>query len=412
MSIRESDLLRSQSRDLSKMIRAYKREVVIIGVQHILESTVSLFQYLLKAGIKKENVFLTGKIYSENKESAHKLTSLGINYINTSLQKESDYDLSFKNLLSQLWEIFFAANYNENITLIVIDDGGKLIKSIPRQAIKKYHVIAIEQTTSGIEKKGSNSIPVIEVATSAVKRIIEPHLISEAIIDKLLKNYESISLNHSGVIGKGYLGSVLFNYLKTGYTNIKAYDITESFETCRNLFTTSRLIIGATGHDISKTIEHHLPKGHEVNLCSVSSSDVEFRALKQTALMSNSYTNEERILRFKKGQSNFNLLNRGYPINFDNSSESVKFDKIILTRSLIFQAVIQALQIDKNSYAVKKVMINPESQRKILFNWIDGLRNKILPELLKPEVISNFENTKWIELNSGGYRMPISTSFI
>jgi hypothetical protein len=77
----------------------------------------------------------------------------------------------------------------------------------------------IEQTRGGLYSPAINSLPfpLIEVASSAIKRHLESPLIVEAIIKKLhnaLGTRKDIHLNTVfGVIGNGAIGSSVTRYL-------------------------------------------------------------------------------------------------------------------------------------------------------------------------------------------------------
>ena len=56
--------------------------IYIVAVQHILETTGSLFEAIIHIGIKPNNIHLIGKIYSTNIETKDKLKRIGINVYN------------------------------------------------------------------------------------------------------------------------------------------------------------------------------------------------------------------------------------------------------------------------------------------------------------------------------------------
>jgi len=69
-----------------------------------------------------------------------------------------------------------------NAKIIVLGYGGFALKNVPEDILQKYEVFGIEQTTSGIRLQNTfKKFPVIPVASSAAKTIIEPPIVSEAV---------------------------------------------------------------------------------------------------------------------------------------------------------------------------------------------------------------------------------------
>lgn len=65
------------------------------------------------------------------------------------------------------------------------------------------------------------------------------------------------------------------------------------------------------------------------------------------------------------------VLRSGFPVNFDNSLESVPSHDIQLTRGLIFGAVLQACDLLQQTVTAfpRNVMLDPLIQELVLNTW-------------------------------------------
>ena len=70
----------------------------VIGVQHLLVTTHSMFKVLAQRGLKAENVAILGKCYSTDPEVFHAMRSEGFDICDNSLEYNSHepFDLQFK----------------------------------------------------------------------------------------------------------------------------------------------------------------------------------------------------------------------------------------------------------------------------------------------------------------------------
>jgi S-adenosylhomocysteine hydrolase len=172
---------------LDQLLEKHKTELdlkdyFIISVQHLMRSTGSLFETLLEWGINPKHIFLTGKIYSAHQETIEKIKQLEINVKTPTIPVELGYYANYleKDVLD-LWKELEKV-LTPNAKIIVLDDGGFALKNVPEDILQKYEVFGIEQTTSGIRLQNTfKKFPVIPVASSAAKTIIEPPIVSEAV---------------------------------------------------------------------------------------------------------------------------------------------------------------------------------------------------------------------------------------
>ncbi|MBX9744387.1 MAG: hypothetical protein K2X08_04155 [Chlamydiales bacterium] len=228
--------------------------------------------------------------------------------------------------------------------LIVLDDGGKCINYLNKANTISVPVIAIEQTSAGYEAIKSQILqfPVINVARSPVKLILESPMIAQAAAERLYTSLsqKGLCFNEALIIGGGAIGQALKNRLSADI-KIVIYDqnisLNESGEPdLSKLLKKFHLIIGCTG---KTSIPHEMHCNFLPGsvLVSVSSSDREFDA---------------HYLRKKLPESDFwhqdltvneiLLVNSGFPVNFDGERENIEPELIQLTIALIAGAIIQA----------------------------------------------------------------------
>jgi hypothetical protein len=171
-------------------------------------------------------------------------------------------------------------------------------------------------------------------------------MIAETVVLKALNRIAALNPQKVLILGNGSIGSSINLVLKGKY-DVQIYDpyqvtseITNSnFDSHLQKFD---LIIGCTGNtSLPYSIHVFLKKG--CILFSASSSDREFDAVyirKECHIVSYCHQDikTDRI----------NLLNCGFPINFNGDRNSVPIDKIQLTRALLLAAFFQALDTDES----------------------------------------------------------------
>ena len=395
---------------------------VIVGIQHILPTTVSLFDSLIRLGVKPENIHLLGKGYSTLYTSREQILKLGIQIQSNSAQdKLGDFSQCFLHDICRLWAHVYANLAGKDVdAIIIMDDGGHCLVNVPPKISKRYSIVGIEQTTSGLlnPKVLNLQFPLIEVASSAAKKSLEPPVISKAIIKKLVDVSEIGNKKVScGVAGFGSIGkAVAYELSRLGH-RVSLYDIVHdnniknhNYSWCKNvdeLLSKSDYIFGCTGRDLAGEFRlNNLTIGNKY-LISCSSDDTEFLSLlkliHRVHPRKSSFSPFADIIYENKKNVLIKIYRGGFPINFDNSSEAEPSQSIQLTRGLMFAALIQALSIlnlhRKNSHA--RIALDTMLQHFIAQKWsvyqsIDGQLESRL---------SHFRNLGWISRNSSGIQV-------
>jgi hypothetical protein len=380
-----SDLCRS---DLSELFS----HAVFVCVQHILETTGSLLEAMIGLGAKPASVHIVGKCYSTNPDVLDELSQLGISCHGGSLPTSlGTYRSAAENDVGELWQRVLRATECLSLKrLVVLDDGGRCISAVPSEILKRVPVIGIEQTTSGLRHPNPARFPVIEVASCAAKKVIEPHMIARALFSKVVTMLGGTPLPSAcGVVGFGSIGrAVAVALVRKGHTvhvcdpmyvrHTIPGDMVYA-ATFRDVLSQCDCIFGCSGNDITYDPEALFGggTGHKI-LISCSSEDQEFRSLLQHIAKTLNGPAPDPLSSFTFGfpgsDLNLTLLRGGFPSNFDGARESVNAGDIELTRGLLLGAVIQALaRIDgTNDGLSSRLMLDPIIQQYVVEQWLRG----------------------------------------
>jgi len=385
------------------------QDTALVALQHVLETTGSMLESLFRIGLDPENVFLTGKIYSEHRDTARKLQrEFGITYLEPKPpQRLGTYNQRLDRDALGLWEKVSAASPNTE-KIIALDDGGHLLRNVPPSLLNEYVVTGVEQTTSGVQTL--SPFPVVQVAISAAKSYLEPSLITEAVFEKVKTQIESLPKVPVGVVGLGRIGGAVVRGVLKHRENANTFDKDESLslslegaQRCSSLtqlIDRSGVIFGCTGQDISKQ-ETWLSKvqGHKV-LISCSSSDVEFRRLLRMTRM-HDVENPLAPLELEVPPTGprLTVLRGGFPINFDRTKESVPAQDIQITRGLLVGGILQATRKLPQDGA-DDVALSARLQRRVVRSWFEDQPRRL--ETYENDVLEKLDSLDWIREHSGG----------
>ncbi len=95
------------------------------------------------------------------------------------------------------------------------------------------------------------------------------------------------------------------------------------------------------------------------------------------------------------------ILRGGFPINFDDSGESVPANDIQLTRALVLGSVLQAIQFFGKSEILDKggvYALDPQIQSFVIREWLKYQPAHRFPK----DITDKFQNEEWILEHSGG----------
>lgn len=340
--------------------------VLLIGCQHILETTHMMLRSLYDFGLEPKNIFLIGKCYSTSRSVWQEMRQEGIQISSLSFFFESclAFDKQFCDILVQfLKHVLSRVNFSKFNKVILIDDGGQFL-TLSMQFFKEYkNIVGIEQTSSGYEKiKFCIPVfPIINVARSQAKLVFESPMIADAVIEKILKHLNALKYASKQILIMGYgaIGAAIYAVLKKEY-HVQVYDkkiYKKDVDRDKHL-QAADMIIGCTGETCLFFSQYkYLKKG--CVLISASSSDREFDAVHMRRKSKNTQSCHDDI-----EQEGITLLNCGFPINFDGNRNSVAPCKIQLTRALLLAAILQAYEISRSSFGILPLDI--DMQKKIV----------------------------------------------
>lgn len=403
------------------------KDTLLVCGQHLLESTGSLFESLLQAGARADAIFVLGKCYSSSDIVVDRLRALGIATLPGSAPHAPGWhQRALEQDVRQLWSLVGdRANSRTTRFVIVLDDATRISQFAPSYIDPSIPVVAIEQTTSGVMTRDC-PYPLIDVACSGVKRLIEPTMIADAVVDKLRRHlprpYNELRI---GLLGLGAIGGALSHTLSRMDVVVSGYDLDEARESrhagltrlrsARELLHGSDVVIGCTGTPNALAVAD-VVRGLDGDkmLVSCSTSDIEFRPILQAAgtqLPSATVLDAGPCRTIAINDSNagyrLRLPRSGFPINFDNSMYSVPNDRIQLTRALLLGAIFQALALLRDGVPCNSahLMLDPKLQQFCAMTW-DAIGAGREARAALP-----FDDVKWIASASSGTYFTASPIF-
>jgi len=394
------------------------QKILFVCVQHLLHTSASLFETLIELGAEPSNIFLIGKHYSTCDTVSEKIKNMGIQLQKlTPLQKSGEYASIFNRDISAMWQqVQNHLNSHEITAVVVLDDGGKCLEFITRGVLAKLPVIGIEQTTAGLFNPAviNLHVPFIDVAACAAKTYLESDMIVEAILNKLSKTLP-VDKNGllCGVVGVGAIGKAIVRHLISLGCHVHVYDQNKEnykfiekaicYDHLEELIRTTDYIFGCTGRDITQNLDMFSLTSRHKMFISCTSEDKEFLSLLK---LIQSYHDQQSnplkdIVWPLSNSAVITIIKGGFPINFDDSGESVPAHQIQLTRGLLLVALIQAivtLPFLMKENIKGRVMLNPEAQKFVVQEWLKNSKN----HKFSPSLLNKFKNIDWIMQNSGG----------
>lgn len=412
---------------LNRGCGANLERVAVIGVQHILETTATLFRGIIQLGVKPGNIFLTGKPYSTSEAVAITIRKMGVRLKpDVGLGEPGSYERVYAKNINKMWTGFLHRIQKNDIqSVIIVDEGGHLIEQAPHFIKFNYPIFAIEQTRGGLYSRASRAslFPLISVAESAAKTFVEPPLVANAIFLRVKTLLPTLNLNEYSVfavVGSGAIGSAIIHYLTDNKHKVIVYDkdsnaVTASMKnvirvnTLEEVFANADCVFGCTGQDITQGVDLLDLLKHDQILISCSSGDREFKELLENMMHKGAGFSEtpfSPVMGRTKSGNIIKILNGGFPINFDRTAASVPKDDIALTRGLmlagIIQAAIMADQCKESDFTVRrayKFCLDPYAQQFVVKYWSQYAE---AAKEINPNVLKNFENIDWIIRHSKG----------
>src|SRR3990167_11211256 len=422
LPVLDAMLKKAQSNLLSHSLE----NTAIIYIHHPLLTSINLIEAILRLGAKPKNIFVLGKHYSECAYVVQKIKEYGVYYQPCSPQTEfGTFAHNFRQDVKKMWFAFTKQNEKSNniSKILILDHGGHALSLAPKKIIKKYGIIGIEKTTAGLNNiKKLPPFPLICVANCAAKKFLESPLIAEAIIRKLdnLIPTKNTQLTYA-IVGYGSIGQALLNRLSSLGNRVLVHDRNSDqlkfLENSNKILVAHKLsslirradyIFGCSGQDITSNIKLFRLTKKNKTLISCSSEDKEFLTLIKYIQKYENKTNIDplKTIHYQtKTGGTMNIIRGGFPVNFDNSGESVPANDIQLTRALVLGGILQAIDFFKKPHLLHNMglyLLDPKIQKFIVSEWV---KSQPFNHVSKYE-ISRFKYLSWIKKNSPGIYEP------
>lgn len=320
--------------------------VTIVACQHILGTTVDLFEALLAKGLKPENCYVLGKCYSTHPATLSVLRKMGIQVsdLSTAFDGARSFDEQFSEYVKRFADdVRLDGAFDRGRRVVVLDDGGFLLRYVQDTIEDVSNLFGVEQTSSGFEKLKDVGLRfgVVNVARSKTKLGVESPFIAEGVIREMEKRITIDAGTRVLIVGQGAIGKAIRDLLEGRCVvfgcdaDANLCDFGGAYFDQLPMFD---VIIGTTGKSILENADLPiLKKG--VLLVSASSSDREFPAKEirvAAGVIGDCHADIE--------VDGVSLLNGGFPINFAGQENPTPPEKIQLTRALLLAGVCEASQ--------------------------------------------------------------------
>src|SRR5690349_21033739 len=118
------------TRELSKRTSSahfdFGADTAIVAVQHMLWQTLDLCEALSSLGVRRENIFAVGKVYSNSPVVIAALRKRGMTVVESTTPKAGEFERAFQDDVNRLWEVVRRSLEQRRVKrILILDDGGK-----------------------------------------------------------------------------------------------------------------------------------------------------------------------------------------------------------------------------------------------------------------------------------------------
>jgi hypothetical protein len=379
----------------------FGEDTALVAVQHMLYQTVDLFRAVEAMGLRTANIFALGKIYSNSLPVIAAIRNMGVTVVESTFPRPGEFNESFEQDIARLWETVRDQLSDRQIKrILVLDDGGKCITSIPDELLARYQVVGIEQTSHGmfLFEQRSPSFAVISWARTAVKLQVGGHIFSRCLIDKLHAVFlrdKSLAGLAVGIIGLGSIGRGLADIASRLGCRIMFYDPDPNLEvpaclcervtrlhSLEELLLRCEYLIGSSGRNPFKD---KWPMAHrpDIKLFSASGGDQEFGPIIRDLRSSPSFkvaADTWDITSDDGPCGPIRIAYLGFPYNFVSRAEEAVPTRIVqLETGGLLAGLIQArafLTLVENGGLQNSGIhrVSPDLQDFVLEVWFDAMQ--------------------------------------
>jgi len=376
----------------------FGEDTALVAVQHMLRQTVDLFQTGVGMGLNLRNIFALGKVYSNSAKVIETLRAMGVTVVESVVPPPGEFHRYFEQDIDKLWRIASDQFVRRGIKrVLVLDDGGVCITSVPQEIRQRYELCGVEQTSLGMFLFEEKPPPfaVMAWARAAVKLEIGGPLFSQCFIERFhteFLRHRPLIQKQLGVIGMGSIGRALATLALREGNEVLYYDPNRSItfpagekitrlDSLEELMLRCDYVVGCSGRNPFK---NKWPLDHKpsIKLLSASGGDQEFgpiiNDLKQRSGLS--VAPETWDLSSKHGPSgDIQIAYMGYPYNFvSRAVEAVPTRIVQLETGGLLAALVQAkLYLDlcdsgqAQNCGIHRVAL--KAQRFVLEKWLQAM---------------------------------------
>ena len=372
-------------------------DTALVAVQHMLKQTVDLFQTVVAMGLNLRNIFALGKVYSNSAKVIETLRAMGVTVVESSMPPPGEFHHYFEQDTKRLWQVAAEQFARRGIKrVLVLDDGGVCITSVPPEILEQYSVCGVEQTSLGMFLFEEKPPPfaVMSWARAAVKLEIGGALFSRCFIDKFnaeFLRHRPLTRKQLGIIGMGSIGRALASLELREGNEVLYYDPNAAplndkvtrMDSLEELMLRCDYVVGCSGRN---PFNNKWPLNHKpgIKLLSASGGDQEFgpiiNELKQRSDLS--IAPETWDLSSINGPSgHIQIAYMGYPYNFvSRTVEAVPTRIVQLETGGLLAALIQAsiyLDLCETGQASNRGIhrVSTTAQRFVFERWQKAMRD-------------------------------------
>ncbi|HYV13487.1 MAG TPA: NAD(P)-dependent oxidoreductase [Pyrinomonadaceae bacterium] len=406
-------------------------DTALIAVQHLLEQTVDLFDTIADLGVRYENIFALGKVYSNSNVVIKTLRNRGVTVVDSTMPEPGEFDQYFELDCKRLWQVAAEALARRRIKrILVLDDGGSCITTVPPELLSRYSMCGVEQTSMGmfVFEEKPPPFAVISWARTAVKLEMGGPIFSQCLIDRLttgLRERRTFQREQLGLIGLGSIGRALANLAASEGKRVFFYDPQRNLqmpsgditrvESLEELMMRCDCVIGCSGRNPFK---NNWPLNHKpgIRLLSGSSGDQEFGPIINYLKTKPDFHVDENIwdIRSELGPCGpIQIAYLGYPYNFVSRAPEAVLTRIVqLETGGLLAALIQArmyLKLCEEGRARNSGIhrASPSAQRFVFEEWLSVMRALRIDLVTMfgyhPVILSAAQHEAWFAQNSEPY---------
>jgi len=404
----------------------FGEDTALVTVQHMLEQTVDLFETIVDLGLSRQNIFALGKVYSNSCVVIETLRSRGFTVVESTMPEPGKFDQYFEQDCRRLWQVAAEKLAQRRIKrILVLDDGGMCITSVPTELLRRYAMCGVEQTSFGmfVFEEKPPPFAVMSWARSAVKLKIGGPIFSQCLIDRF--GLGTLAGGRLGVIGLGSIGQAVANLAtREGkrvlyydpYQNLPAYPTLRGHlnrvETLEELMMRCDYVVGCSGRNPFKG---NWPLKHKpgITLLSASGGDQEFGPIISHLRTKPDFHVDENTwdVSSELGPCGpIQIAYLGYPYQFVSRAPDAVPTRIVqLETGGLLAALIQArmfLDFCEAELAANRGIhrVSPTAQQFVCETWLNTMKDmKIdLVDLFgyDPAILRASQYDLWLERNS------------